>query len=227
MPLRLITDGPALVVAPHPDDETFGCGGLIALKRERNVNVRVAFLTSGEGSLRSFPGVDLEAVGRIRRQQAIEMSADLGLNAKDLIWLGLPDQSIPRRSEQGFVEAVRILMNEMERIRAREIYCPHPFDGLLDHEAASDITLEAVRQCGLPVRLSYYVVWAWFNAPWGAKGLNLSKGWRLDIRNVMEKKSRALSRYLNHETAPCGVPYCGKLPRSLIHCARVKDEIFF
>jgi LmbE family N-acetylglucosaminyl deacetylase len=227
MPFREITNAPTLIVAPHPDDETLGCGGLIALKRERNVNVRIVFLTSGERSLISCANIGPEEVGRIRRQQAIEVTEYLGLRAGDLIWFGFPDEKIPRRNEPGFSEAVNILRAEMERTPTEEIYCPHPHEGHHDHEAAADMTLEAIRQCRLPVHLFYYVIWTWFNGPWGIKKkLNVSKAWRLNIRHVIDKKSRAIDRYLYCGKAASGIPYCGKLPRFLIYCARMKDEIF-
>ncbi|MEO1183999.1 MAG: PIG-L family deacetylase, partial [Cyanobacteria bacterium J06636_27] len=35
----------ALVFSPHQDDETIGCGGMIALKRSQAIPVKVVFLT--------------------------------------------------------------------------------------------------------------------------------------------------------------------------------------
>src|SRR5690606_38092378 len=43
-------DGPLLVIAPHPDDETLGCGGVIALATCRNVRVHTVFVTDGGAS---------------------------------------------------------------------------------------------------------------------------------------------------------------------------------
>jgi N-acetylglucosamine malate deacetylase 1 len=40
----------AMVFSPHQDDETFGCGGMIALKRAQGIAVQVIFLTDGQGS---------------------------------------------------------------------------------------------------------------------------------------------------------------------------------
>lgn len=36
-----------LVLAPHPDDETLGCGGLLARAADQGLRPRVAFLTNG------------------------------------------------------------------------------------------------------------------------------------------------------------------------------------
>ena len=38
----------AIVLAPHPDDETLGCGGTIRLLLKSKRPVKVIFLTSGE-----------------------------------------------------------------------------------------------------------------------------------------------------------------------------------
>ncbi len=44
-----------LVLAPHPDDETFGCGGTIRLLLSAGRQVRVIFLTSGDKADPSNP----------------------------------------------------------------------------------------------------------------------------------------------------------------------------
>jgi len=45
----------AIVLAPHPDDETFGCGGTIRLLLKSKIPVKVIFLTSGDKADPSNP----------------------------------------------------------------------------------------------------------------------------------------------------------------------------
>ena len=56
-PLTPIHNGKILVFAPHPDDEILGCGGTLALLRQKGCSIKVIFVTdgSGAGSL-EFPG---------------------------------------------------------------------------------------------------------------------------------------------------------------------------
>lgn len=227
LPTRRVSADPAIVIAPHPDDETFGTGGMIALKRAANVPVTVVLLTYGEASLTRFSEVSPEVVGRARRNQAIA-AACLGLDSTDVVGLGLADGKIPRDGEPGFEEAVARLAGERDRRAASEIYCPHPHDGLPDHEAAAGIALNAANQAGRPPRIVFYVVWAWFNAraPLRAR-LNLETGWRLDVRPVYGQKQAAVAQYLDGEPAPRAHPYCGYLPRAVIRSATARNEIYF
>jgi LmbE family N-acetylglucosaminyl deacetylase len=43
-----------LVFAPHPDDEVFGCGGVMAKRIFEGYDVFVVFLTDGRNSLREI-----------------------------------------------------------------------------------------------------------------------------------------------------------------------------
>lgn len=226
--MREVSCEPAIVVAPHPDDETFGAGGLIALKRAMDVPVTVILLTDGGASLSGFPQIPSEEVGRARRNQAIAAVRCLGLDSENVISLGLVDGKIPHEGQPGFEDAVARLASELDRRTCREIYLPHPHDGLPDHEAAAGIVLAAARGPGSPYRIILYTVWAWFNAQSPLRDrLDPDAGWRLDIRPVYAQKQAAVAQYVNGDRAPGGQPYCGSLPRALTRSAMARDEIFF
>jgi LmbE family N-acetylglucosaminyl deacetylase len=53
-----------LVVAPHPDDESLGCGGLIASLAQKGCRFYVVFTTDGGACLHRFPRKD-----GVRRRQ--------------------------------------------------------------------------------------------------------------------------------------------------------------
>jgi LmbE family N-acetylglucosaminyl deacetylase len=89
-----------LVLAPHPDDEVLGAGGVLREAVRRGLPVRVVFLTNGDSNEWSFlayhkrPVVFPRAVlamGSMRQREALTAAATLGVPARDLSFLGYPD----------------------------------------------------------------------------------------------------------------------------------------
>jgi LmbE family N-acetylglucosaminyl deacetylase len=110
-----------LVIAPHPDDETVGAGGAIALARQRGWDVTVVYVTSGDGFWQAvrkpgdlFPKPDaMREYGTKRVGEARRASERLGVPSSSVIFLGFPDgaesdlwntnwdSSNPRRAANG------------------------------------------------------------------------------------------------------------------------------
>src|SRR5436190_2239409 len=65
------------IVAPHPDDETVGCGGAACLHRDRGDHVAALIVTDGGASRAG--GLDRPAQARRRAAEAAEAAAVLGL----------------------------------------------------------------------------------------------------------------------------------------------------
>src|SRR6476660_10649630 len=89
-----------LVLAPHPDDEVLGCGGLLQRAVSLHLPVEVAFLTYGDSNEGSFLAYRLhpvlrssavEKMGELRRREALAADALLGVPADRLTFLGYPD----------------------------------------------------------------------------------------------------------------------------------------
>lgn len=224
---RSISNLPVIIIAPHPDDETFGCGGLIRLKREAGVPVRVVILTDGE-AVASGLGERPEAVVAARRSEALNACLRLGVEADSVSWLHLPDGRLLHPEQLGFDEAARALLAEIEAFAPGEIYCPHLLDVRPDHIAAARHTQQALRLWDRPCALYFYPVWMWYHASAGLrKKLDTCGAWRLDISTVQTAKLQAMAAYLEAPKTSQGNPFCGQLPWSFLRNFRRKYEVYF
>ena len=223
-----LSEGRILIIAPHPDDEVFGCGGLMAGRIERGVGVDVVFLTGGEGSHRDCCDTPAGAIAAARRRLAVEAGGGLGIDPANQHWLGLTDGAVPHVGEAGFEAAAERLAAVIGEVAPAEVYCTHPLDVWSDHVAAAELTHAAVSRLAVPCRVRYYLVWAWLNQ--GIGGL-MRLGWRgcrrLDIRPVMEKKRQAIGVYVDETSPKCGNPWSGVLPRDFLKAFEWPFELFF
>src|SRR5689334_21080738 len=88
---RLIIGDKVLIVAPHPDDETFGTGTLVATAMNRDCttavrprSVHIVFLTSGTASHRGCCAIDESELSTARESTAIRVIAALGVQENNL-----------------------------------------------------------------------------------------------------------------------------------------------
>jgi LmbE family N-acetylglucosaminyl deacetylase len=158
-----------LVFAPHPDDETLGCGGTIALKRKAGIPVRIAVLTDGS---RSHPRLMArDSMRAIRERETLAAAAILGVEQQNVEFLRFPDTELARHHEA----AVEQVSGILERDAPDEVYLPYRHDPLGDHVAAAAIVLEALRSCRRAVRLYEYPIWLWLTWPWVPVGTGLRR----------------------------------------------------
>ena len=92
-----------LIVAPHPDDETIGAGGLIQRVLARRGSVRVVLVTAGDGNvggvvletgMRQPPPANFVAYGERRVAETRAALQVLGVPARGLDVLGFPDGAL-------------------------------------------------------------------------------------------------------------------------------------
>lgn len=227
IPYQPLGREPAIIVAPHPDDETFGCGGLIKLKRAAGVPLRVVLLTDGE-AVGSGVGELAETVITARKREFTEACHRLGLDIGDLRWLHLPDGKLPQSGQSGFEAAVRLLAAEIKSFSPGEVYCTHPQDVRPDHIAAVHITQAALGLLSKPCTLFFYPIWMWYHASSGLRRrLDITGAWRLDISAALNAKKHAMDAYLNAPKTGAGNPYCGRLPSSFLKNFRQPYEVYF
>ena len=148
----------ALVLAPHADDESLGCGGLIAEAAARGFPPAVAVLTDGSmshPSSRSHPPPRLRA---LRQAEARAAVAALGVGSERLHFLNLPDGGAPREGP-GMEEAAARVADLARAYKAGTILTTWECDPHADHVAAQVIARAAARSMG--ARVVSYPVWGW------------------------------------------------------------------
>jgi LmbE family N-acetylglucosaminyl deacetylase len=149
----------AMVFAPHPDDETLGCGGTILRKRQVGAAVRLAFLTDGSAS--HAERVSRAEMKAMRIDEALAAAEALGVLADDVFLMGFPDGELRTHHEEAVARVTALLeQHRPEQIFIPSIRAEHP-----DHVATNAIVHEAVRRVGLVAPLFEYPVWLWRHWP--------------------------------------------------------------
>jgi LmbE family N-acetylglucosaminyl deacetylase len=194
----VVTSGGLVIVAPHQDDESLGCGGLISLARQQCIDVRIVFLTDGCGSHRHSRAYPPAALRCLRRAEALAAAGVLGLSPQDVTFLDLPDAHVPERGDVAETAADHILAIA-SGIAARSIFTTASCDPHRDHRAAHAIALCASRK--IPdCRLWCYPIWTWHLDDAANVDLPEPRGYRLDIRAVLSRKRQAIDRHRSQMT---------------------------
>jgi N-acetylglucosamine malate deacetylase 1 len=195
-----VTEKTALVFAPHQDDETFGCGGMIAIKRAKKVPVNVVFLTDGK---RSIPeGIKPEEIIKIRQQEALTALNILGVPASATHFLGHGDGTLSQLTHQERTQIIRQLSELLKAYKPEEIYLPHQKDRHLDHEATYNLVKDAIVLSNLNVEIFQYPVWILWQNPLSSH-LNLqeiSGSYCISIATVQDQKKQAIASYKSQIT---------------------------
>jgi LmbE family N-acetylglucosaminyl deacetylase len=176
------------VIAPHPDDESLGCGGMIAEACRRGMPPDVVVLTDGAASHPGSSAYPPALLALIRKRETRRAMACLGLPAHKLHFLNVPDGATPH-DEAGLADIVRDLcavVADCDTLLVTWRHDPH-----CDHLAA----YLAVRAAAdiLSARVLEYPVWGLTLAddvvlpptPW--------RGWRVNMAAQLTAKRAAIA----------------------------------
>jgi LmbE family N-acetylglucosaminyl deacetylase len=144
-----------VVVAPHPDDEVLGCGGLLSTFCGREQALLLVSVTDGEGS---HPGSLAGPGERLRVQRPLESRAALaalGLDVDRVAWqrLHLADSGVAAHEAQLAHALVRCLRP------GDRVLSTWRLDGHCDHEAVGRASAQAAQTVG--AQLIEVPIWAW------------------------------------------------------------------
>jgi LmbE family N-acetylglucosaminyl deacetylase len=147
-PFRWPATDRIVVVSPHPDDETLGVGGLIAMAIDRSLPVVVLSVTNGEAA---YARDDLAAVRRGELAEALTCLGEGSGIAHH--YLDLADGQLEGRE----IELRNIVRHFL--VPGDLVLCPLMDDGHSDHTATATASIEAAHQIGAHVRC--FPIWAW------------------------------------------------------------------
>ena len=88
---KLLGRGGAVVVAPHPDDESLGCGALISEAAAAGRSVRIIVLSDGTRSHPNSKAFPREKLRALREEEARRAASALGVGVSQITFVGLPD----------------------------------------------------------------------------------------------------------------------------------------
>ena len=164
----------ALVIAPHPDDESLGCGGSIVKHMKAGSRVKVIFLTDGDKG--DFEGRYGDRYIEIRKESAREAMITLGV--KDFEFWGYSDRLL----HQSVQEVREKLISAIRTFSPLIIYAPSPLEAHPDHKTAFDAVWDMREELNAP--LAFYEVL-----------MALYPNLLVDITGEMDLKKKAIESY--------------------------------
>jgi LmbE family N-acetylglucosaminyl deacetylase len=144
-------EGPLLVVAPHPDDEIMGAGGLIHTWAGMGRSVTVLSVTDGEAALPARANLD-----RIRREELKEALRKLCATHVSVVRLGIPDGRVAEFQNK-LRNAILSLIEP-----AMTMIAPYERDGHPDNDVVGSVCCDIARSRDIP--LARYPILTWHRA---------------------------------------------------------------
>jgi len=146
-PLVLNKDDKCLLFAPHPDDETFGCGGLLIKYPD---NFHIICLTDGiHGSIDKNP--DHEAIKQTRKKEFISAIEIAGVNSYEFI--EIEDRNLIKNYDK---------FKNINLSGYNYIFIPYFMDNHKDHKATNVLLQKLLNDkgCHKNQKIAFYELWS-------------------------------------------------------------------
>ena len=157
----------AVIIAPHPDDEVLGCGGIMQLLAAAGRPLQLISVTDGSASHPGSQRWTVERLSVVRPQESAEALRRLGLPMHSLKWLrgGFTDTQVAAQ-ETGLSEFIAGYLHAND-----VVFTTWRQDGHSDHEAVGRASVEAARRVGATCHELPVWTWHWATAedvsvPW-------------------------------------------------------------
>jgi LmbE family N-acetylglucosaminyl deacetylase len=223
--LDTITNGSnVMVLAPHADDESLGCGGLIAELTAKGRPPMIVIVTDGTGSHPSSVEYPAPRLCALREREALRAITILGVPSDHLTFLHLRDTATPNSGPEFDTAAAAIEC--LMRSEGTEALCaPWLYDPHCDHEAVQLIARAAAARAN--ATLLSYPVWGWLLEDNSQLPVAPIEGWRLDIRKHLHLKRRAIAAHASqYSDLIVDDPGAFRLPAELLSVFESPYEVF-
>jgi len=178
-----------IAFAPHPDDETIGCGGTISAHCKHGDRVKVIILTNGDKADTSN-SYGREEYVRIRKAEAKKAGVVLGVN--DIEFWGYPDRGL--KPDENLISRLSDLLKDY---KPTLIYCPSPTEVHPDHRSTSQAVWETILRVKAPPKAAFYEL-----------GVPFRPNTLVDITPYIEVKRKAMNTYKSQQAEN---DYCNKI----------------
>ncbi|MEO5909665.1 MAG: PIG-L deacetylase family protein [Pelobium sp.] len=190
--------GTTLIIAPHADDESLGCGGVISLLRKYNIPVYILLLTDGTLSHPNSLEYPEEKLRNLRESELLNATKVLNVPDKNVIFCRYKDRSVPRLGDANFINALSDINKIVSIVDPQSIFVPWRNDPHPDHVAAYQLVNNANTQ-----KAKVYEYTIWLNALGEANDFPDTaevKPFRLDISSVISLKQQAIASHQSQTT---------------------------
>lgn len=171
-PLEVNENSKFLILAPHPDDESIGCGGLM-LKYPKNI--KVICLTDGRRGSEKLSQTETVKVRKKEFAQAMEYAQVDSYEMLDIV---------DKQLVESYDEFEKIEIDDYDCIFIPNILDQHP-----DHKAVSILLSKLLKQKKhkKDLKIAMYEVWSTLVLP----------NAYLDIENIKDKKRELISKHIS------------------------------
>jgi LmbE family N-acetylglucosaminyl deacetylase len=188
--------GPILIVAPHPDDETLGVGGQIALLTDKGYDIQILILTDGSQLFVSRFGTESNPppreISRRRKRETERTVAHLGGNPDQIRYFDFPDGKL----SENIKEAANLVAETINHLDPLRVYVTSAFEYHPDHRAANDVVKLAYTQ----LKGEVPELWEFCVSPRPefGPGTGSEELVEIDITPVLSRKTQAAGMFACH-----------------------------
>lgn len=216
-----------MVISPHPDDESFGCGGTLALMARRGVLLHITFVTDGSASHPGHPLVTPADIAGRRHAEANKAAAILGIGPGNVTFLKAPDGELDRLTGQPLQDVLDGIAGLLSQLRPEAILLPCRGDGSSEHDAAFRLVRRVLDNSDVRPRILEFPVWSWWNPILILRSMFAYKHvWRVELGDARDVKALAMASYVS-QSLPIPPETTSALPPGFASMFLGKEEFLF